>query len=780
MDEQRASERLTAEEKVALQTGDGAWNTHAFLQKGVSSIRMSDGPLGLRKEQDGAIVPAVCFPSPSRIACSFDPSLARDLGQALGEQCVAEQVDVLLAPGINVKRTPLCGRNFEYFSEDPLLTAEMACGYIEGVQSQGVGCCVKHFACNNQEYGRYVCDSVVDDRALREIYLSAFERVIKNAKPSMVMCSYNRLNGEYCSQSKFLLTDLLRDEWGFEGVAVSDWGATDDRVKGICAGLDLEMPQGDTSDVARALQNGTLSEAELDRAVDRIAELSEKFTRKQAGLDKNKQHKLAARLAEESLVLVKNSCDLLPLATTDDIAVIGRLAEQPVYQGEGSAHVNAYKPDSLLQALAESKVTFEYAQGYGDGNKDDAELLERAIAVAERHSRVILVVGAAADAEAFDRQWSLPQNQLRVIEAVSAACPNVVVVLQCGAATDVRWVNGVKALLIDYYGGEASGRALCNVLFGKAAPSGRLAESWPLSLPRWQQGVGADFRQVQYVESGFVGYRYYATANCPVAFPFGYGLGYGKIEWSDVAVSQPDKKGKIKVKLTLTNKSDVKQAEVVQLYYRNDDGRGFYPRKNLAAFRKVKLGVGQARSVTLEINVKQFASYDTANGWSVNGGKYTLWAARHVNDEAFPLSVTVDGENNTVDLSAELPAYYNVDEDFCPTQKQFEQLLGREIVLPHSNIITVSTPLCEVTHTLIGRIMFKKAVEIGKQYPVSFLRILPLRMLVCDELSREMLVALIACMNKPSPKNIVKCLKAVLKHRKERKRAAEVADLADN
>lgn len=771
MDEQRVSERLTVEEKVAMQTGDGAWNTHAFLQKGVSGVRMSDGPAGLRKEQDGTIVPVVCFPSPSRIACSFDPSLAWNLGQALGEQCAAEQVDVLLAPGINIKRTPLCGRNFEYFSEDPLLTAEMACGYIEGVQSQGVGCCVKHFACNNQEYGRYVCDSVVDDRALREIYLSAFESVVKNAKPSMVMCSYNRLNGEYCSQSKFLLTDLLRDEWGFEGVAVSDWGATDDRVKGIHAGLDLEMPQGDTAGVLRALQNDALPQAELDKSVDRIAELSKKFTRKQVVLDKNKQHKLAARLAEESLVLVKNSCDLLPFAVTDDIAVIGRLAEAPVYQGEGSAHVNAYKPDNLLQALAEAKVAYEYAQGYGGDSDNEDALLEQAISVAEKHSKVVLVVGAAADAEAFDRQWHLPQNQLRLIEGVSSACSNVVVVLQCGAATEVGWVNGVKALLIDYYGGEASGRALCNVLFGKVAPSGRLAESWPLSLPRWQQGIGADFRQAQYVESVFVGYRYYSTANCPVAFPFGYGLGYGKIEWSDVGVSQPDKRGKIKVKLTLTNKSDIKQAEVVQLYFHNDDGRGFYPRKNLVAFRKVKLGAGQTKVVTLEINVKQFASYDKSNGWSVNGGKYTLWVARHINDEAFPLVVTVDGENDTVDLSAELPAYYNVDEDFCPTQKQFEQLLGHEIVLPHSDKITVSTPLCEVTHTFIGRILFKKAVEIGKQYPISFLRTLPLRMLICDELSREMLFALIACMNSMSPKNIFRCLKTVLNNKKMRNKA---------
>ena len=752
MSNDKVSGKLTVDEKIAMQTGVGCWNTLALPQHGIPSLTLSDGPVGLRKEVEGKTLTAVCFPSSARLACSFDTELAKEEGQALGEQCLAANVDVLLAPGVNIKRTPFCGRNFEYFSEDPLLAGEIACGYVDGVQSQGVGCCVKHFACNNQEYGRTVCDSIVDDRALREIYLAAFKKVITKSHPWMVMCSYNKINGVYASQNKRLLTDILRNEWGFDGVTVSDWGATDNRVEGIKAGLDLEMPQNRTEQVREAF-GGELPEQDLNRAVDRIAKLAMSATRVQKTVDFVRQHKLARKVAAESMVLVKNNCGLLPFSLSDKIAVIGKFAEIPVFQGDGSAHVNAFRPTSLLQALDGAKISYEYSDGCGENG------LTKAVEIAEKCEKVVLVVGTKPDCEGLDREWYLPQEQTRLIEAVSSANGNVAVILQCGSSLDVSWSSSVKALLVDYYGGEASGEAAVDVLFGAVSPSGRLCETWPQTLPDRFNSVKLDFRQAEYRESIFVGYRYYSTANCPVAFPFGYGLGYAGVEWTKADVSEPDKKGKIKIRVALENKSKTKQSEVIQVYFRNDDCLAFSAKKNLVAFKKVALKNEQRREVLLEVDVNDLAWYNTDENKFVLGGKYTLWVAKHVNDEKFAFNVRVKGESVGRDRSSELPSYYNVDREFDPSGLEFERLLGRKI--PFScGPISISTPLIDVIHTAVGKSLFKKCT-CGREYDgMLHDRTLPLRTFVNRHYDWSTLYIALKAMNQPSLYNVIRFKKA--------------------
>ncbi|MCM1194796.1 MAG: glycoside hydrolase family 3 C-terminal domain-containing protein, partial [Firmicutes bacterium] len=524
---------LTTEEKISLQTGFGCWNTAPIEKLKVRSVTFADGPVGLRKMQDGKTLPAVAFPSVAKLSCSFDPDLLRSVGTAVGEQCRAEGVDVLLAPGINIKRDPRCGRNFEYFSEDPFLTAELANAYIAGVNSQNVGVCLKHFAANNYEYGRMVSDSVVDERALREIYLNAFERVIKKSEPCAVMCSYNKLNGEYCSQDKRLLTDILRGEWGFKGLTVSDWGATDDRAKGLNSGLDLEMPQGDVRKVASAVENSELDVSVLDGVCDRVIALSRKFDNSAPrGVDYDYQHEACRKISAECTVLVKNNCKLLPLKKTDEIAVIGALAETPVFQGGGSSKVNAYKTDNFLSALDGADIKYAYAQGYALDGEENENLVDEAVNTAQKYDKVILFVGDKADREERDRaDYGLPKAQLRVIDAVTSANSNVVIVLQSGSSVDVSWSGAAKAMLIDYYGGEHSGRATFDVIFGDVCPSGRLAETWYSDLPDYLNG-DCGYKRRLYKESIYVGYRYCVTADVPVAFPFGYGLSYNDIKWS--------------------------------------------------------------------------------------------------------------------------------------------------------------------------------------------------------------------------------------------------------
>lgn len=768
---------LTPQEKISLTTGHGCWNTAPVDKLGINSVTVSDGPLGLRKTVDGGTLPAVAFPSAAKLACGFDVELARKYGAAVGEQARAENVDIVLGPAVNVKRDPRCGRNFEYFSEDPLLTAQLASAYIDGVTSQGAGVCVKHFAANSQEYGRFVCDSVVDDRALREIYLSAFERIIKQTKPCAVMCAYNRLNGEYCSQHKWLLTDVLRNEWGYDGLVMSDWGATDDRVKGIEAGLDLEMPQGDVTDVTAALDNGKLDTSALDAAAQRVINLSNRFkTMSARTADVDRQRELARAISAECTVLVKNNCGLLPLSKNDKIAVIGALAENPVYQGEGSSKVNAETDDSLYAALKQANVEFTYAQAYDVSGEENDELLDEAIAVAERADKVVVIVGGSPSGEGFDLEsWKLPTNQLKAIDAVTSANSSVVIVLQCSSSVNTSFSHAAKAMLIDYYGGEFGGQALCDVLFGDTAPQGRLAETWYLNLPKTADDYGKDFRKALYKESIFVGYRYTSTANVDVAFPFGYGLSYSSFKWSEPTITHRDK-SKITVNVAITNVGKFYDSEVVQVYATNVDCRDFIEKKKLIGFTKVSLKPKEKKTATIVIPASELEHYDAVQGkFVLNGGRYVITVGKNVCDNRFVDEYVVNAENDTTDRSAELPCYYNLDGDFCPSDEQFLALYGKQLA-EQPKTVNVSTPIADIGNGIVAQIVKARFLR-GKDGKSSkYALAMPLRTYVSNTFTREMLLTVIDMLNGTVFKNLWKLFKQFLACKKANKKRSKAGE----
>lgn len=761
---------LTPQEKIALTTGSGSWNTAPIDKLGINSVTVSDGPLGLRKMVEGGTLPAVALPSAAKLACSFDMETARKYGVAVGEQARAENVDVILGPAVNIKRDPRCGRNFEYFSEDPLLAASLASAYIEGATSQGVGVCVKHFAANNQEYGRLVCDSIIDERALREIYLSVFERIIKQTNPCAVMCSYNKLNGEYCSQNKWLLNDVLRTEWGFKGLVMSDWGATDDRVKGIKSGLDLEMPQGDVTDVEKALEDGSLEAAELDVAVRRVIDLSKQFKSMSArSVDFDKQRDLARKLSSECTVLVKNNCGLLPLNKSDKIAVIGALAEAPVYQGYGSSKVNADNHDSLLAALKQANVSFTYAQAYDvDGDNDD-ELVAEAVAVAQHADKVILIVGDKPDTEGQDRDsWSLPSNQLKAIDAVTSANSDVVIVLQCGSSIDSSFSHAAKAMLIDYYGGECSGQALCDVIFGDTAPQGRLAETWYLNLPKTADDFGKDYHRALYKESIYVGYRYTSTANVDVAFPFGYGLSYSEFKWGAIAITHRDKT-KITVTVPITNVGKFVDSEVVQVYATNCDCNSFVERKKLIGFARITLKPKEKKTATIVIPTSELEHYNVGQGkFVLNGGRYIITVGKNVEDNRFTDEYAISGDNNTEDMSNELACYYNIDRDFCPSDEQFAALYGKSFE-EAPQAVNVSTPLNDIGNNLVAKIVKARLTRNMDNKSAKYTLAMPLRSFVSATFTREMLFTVIDMLNGAVFKNLWKLFKQYLACKKAAK-----------
>lgn len=761
---------LTTEEKIKLQTGVGLWNTAPVEKLGITSVTVGDGPLGLRRIIDGNAMPAVAFPSMAKTACSFDVDVLRKYGVAVGEQCRAASVDVVLGPAMNIKRDPRCGRNFEYISEDPLLAGQLAVAYVEGVTSQGVGVCLKHFAANSQEYGRYVCDSVIDDRALREIYLSAFERAVKQTDPCAVMCAYNKLNGEYCSQNKRLLTGILRDEWGFKGIVMSDWGATDDRALGIKAGLDLEMPQGDARRVEAAVESGELSAAELDAVVHRMVNFSKQFKDKSAReADFDRQRELSRKLSAECTVLVKNNCNLLPLSKTDKIAVIGALAEAPVFQGDGSSRVPAMISDSLVAAMRQANVDFTYAKGYNLDGTIDEELLEQAVMASQDCDKVILIVGDKPDEEARDRStWTLPDYQLQVIDAVTSANSNVVLAIQCGSSVDTSFSHAVKAMLIDYYGGECSGQALFDVIFGDVAPQGRLAETWYLNLPETANDFGKDCHRALYKESIFVGYRYTSTANVEVAFPFGYGLSYSDFKWSNPTISHRDK-SKITVNVTVTNVGNYVDSEVVQAYASNLDCRDIVESKKLIGFTRVKLKPREKKNVSIVISVDELAHYDVDAGkFVVNGGRYAITLGRNVCDERFKEEYVVNADNTTIDKSEQLSCYYNIDKTFNPTDEQFAALYGKPFA-ENSATVNVSTPVEDLNRGVVAKIVKSVLLRNRSGEDRRYSSALPLRCYVCDTLSLDMLLTIIDMLNGAVFKNLWKLFKQYLACKKARK-----------
>ena len=596
---------MTLEEKAGMCSGKDFWHLKGVERLGIPEVMVSDGPHGLRKQAAEAdhlglneSIQAVCFPTACATACSFDRDLLEKMGERIGDECQAEDVSVILGPAVNIKRSPLCGRNFEYFSEDPYLASQMAASHIKGVQSKNVGTSIKHFAANNQEHRRMSCSSEVDERTLREIYLAAFETAVKEGKPDTVMCSYNRINGEFASENHWLLTEVLRDEWGFEGYVMSDWGAVNDRVKGLKAGLELEMPgSGGHTDkeIAEAVKKGELDEAVLDRAVERILNIVFKFAdnRQEGKFDKEEDHKLAAKIEAESMVLLKNE-DILPLsAQGKKIAFIGKFAEAPRFQGGGSSHIHSFKTTSALEAVKDvAQVT--YAQGY-DVKEDvvDQAMLDQAVQTAKEADAAVIFAGLpdAFESEGYDRShMRMPQCQNTLISEIAKVQENVVVVLHNGSPVEMPWADQVKGILEAYLGGQAVGQAEVDVLFGKVNPSGKLAETIPFKLsdnPSYLNFPG-DGQTVEYKEGVFVGYRYYDAKEMPVRYPFGHGLSYTTFAYSDLQLSADRIKDTdtLKVTLKVKNTGDRAGKEIVQLYVADKTGSAGRPGKRAEKFRE--------------------------------------------------------------------------------------------------------------------------------------------------------------------------------------------------
>ena len=667
----RIVEQMTLEEKAALCTGASAWTTTPVERLGVPELLVSDGPHGVRRVPDihavaAQSLPATCFPTASLLASTWDAELLQAMGEALATEAVALGANVLLGPGVNMKRTPLCGRNFEYFSEDPYHAGELASALVEGIQSKGVGTSLKHFAANNQESERFSIDAVVDERTLREIYLPAFERVVKRAKPWTVMCAYNKLNGTYCSEHYTLLTEILREEWGYEGLVVSDWGAVHDRVAALQGGLDLEMPGPKphrTAAVVEAVRAGTLDEAVLDKAVRHILQIVFRGAETSAGgsFDAGAHHVLARKVAAEGMVLLKND-GILPLRSVDHIAVIGRSAKAPHYQGGGSSHINPTQVDSPFESLmalaGDAEVT--YSEGYPADDSFQQSLIDGAAAAAQVADVALLYIALPSykESEGYDRaDIDLTAQQIALIRAVSAVQPRCVVILNNGSAVAMsEWIDGVAAVLEAWMMGQAGGGAIADVLFGVVNPSGKLAESFPLKLADTPAHINfpGDDGQVRYGEGLFIGYRYYDARQMPVLFPFGYGLSYTTFAYSNATVSAAtfrDVDG-VTVSVDVTNTGSVAGKEVVQLYVHDRKSKLVRPLKELKGFAKVDLQPGETKRVDIALDFRAFAYYHPGYAqWITEDGDFDLLIGASSADIRATVSATLQ---STLDLPSRL------------------------------------------------------------------------------------------------------------------------------
>lgn len=651
---------LTVDEKASLTSGQNMWQTKGVDRLGIPPIWMTDGPHGLRKQETngdsmgiGESKPAVSFPSESTTACSFDRKLLEEIGSEHGKECNAESVHLLLGPGINIKRSPLCGRNFEYFSEDPYLTGELGTAYVRGLQDEGVGSCVKHYLLNNQETKRMTSSSEADERTAREIYMSAFENVVKNAKPWAVMCSYNKINGTYASENRTYMTDVLRGEWGFDGCVVSDWGATHSRAKAVAAGCDLTMPGSpDTdSDVANPVKSGMMTETLLDTAAQNVLGLIEKGLKQKKGgqFDYARGHALARKAAAESAVLLKNDEGLLPLAPTQKIAFIGEFATSPRCQGGGSSYVNTHNVVSALAAVKDiADVT--YSKGYS-GAVPDEKLILDAVKIAKKVDVAVLFVGLTEEmeTEGADRtHMRLPDSHNALIAAVAKVQKNTVVVLSNGSAVEMPWADDAKAILETYLGGEATGEATVDLLFGKANPSGRLAESFPYRLednPSYLHYLGTG-NKVEYREGVYVGYRYYESAKQAVRYPFGYGLSYTEFTYSNLKVSA-DKIAEgenITVSVNVANVGKCAGKEVVQLYIGVEQSDVLRPIRELRGFDKIELKSGEKKTVTFELDSRAFAYWnDEAHAFCLADGIMSVQICKNAHDVILSAPINVTG-----------------------------------------------------------------------------------------------------------------------------------------
>lgn len=652
---------MTLEEKAGLTSGQDGWFLKAVERIGIPSIRTSDGPHGLRRiDQDvekleGHSTPSVCFPAACATATSFDRDLLYKMGVALGRESQNQQVDILLGPGVNMKRSPLCGRNFEYLSEDPYLAGELAASYVNGVQSQGVGTSLKHFFANNQETRRMDVSAEIDERTIREIYLPAFETVVKKAQPWTVMASYNKIGGTYSTANKKYLTDILRNEWGFEGLVTSDWGATHDRAGVIAAGCDLTMPaEGDDHKIVEAVKNGSLAEADLDACVVRLLELIFKAVenrRHDTVVDYDADHDLAREVAENSIVLLKND-GILPLSKTAKVAFIGIFADKPRIQGGGSSHIHCTKIVGALETAKAANLDVTYAPGYQENGDTTPALLAEAVAVAKAAEIAVLFVGLPdnMESEGVDRaHMRMPEGHNALIREVCAANPNTVVVLHNGSPVEMPWVEPPKAILEAYLSGQAVGEGTVSILYGDVNPSGHLAETFPRKLEDTPSylffpGEGA---VAQYPEGLFIGYRYYASKKMEVLFPFGHGLSYTRFAYSDLTVDKETMTDEetLKVSVTVTNTGDRAGKCVVQLYVAPEKVEVIRPVRELKEFAKVELQPGEKKTLCFELNSRAFAHWNMqAHDWRCESGGYAIQICENAHSVILEERIELDGK----------------------------------------------------------------------------------------------------------------------------------------
>lgn len=699
--------KMPLDQKAAFVSGLNYWYLQSAPELGLPSIMMTDGPNGLRKQNTekraesiglGNSVPSTCFPPAVTSACSWDEDLLKLEGEAIAEECLAEKVSVILGPGTNIKRSPVCGRNFEYFSEDPLLAGKCSAALVNGAQSKGVGTSLKHFACNSQEAFRMVIDEIIDDRAIRELYLTAFEICVKEAKSWTVMNSYNKINGVYASQNKWLQEDVLRNEWGFDGLIVTDWGASVDRVPGLECGTDLEMPSSgalNKKKIIEAVKNGTLDEKVLNKAVDHVVELilkSKPALNEKHTFDMNKHHKTAQKIAEGSMVLLKNDDNILPIKKGQKVAVIGEMAKLPRFQGAGTSVINPTMLDNAYDELSKLGVDISYSQGY-DKSKDEInnEMIKHAVYTAERADIAIVFAGLTEgfEAEGYDRKnIEMPSCHNHLISEIAKANPNTVVVLAGGSVIHMPWIHEVKALLNSGLGGQAGGSAVANILTGKVNPSGKTAETYPLLFsdnPTYGNYPGGPVTS-EHRESVYIGYRYYDTAEKDVLFPFGYGLSYTVFEYKDIKVSADRIKDTdtVTVSFKIKNTGSVNGAEITQIYVADKESTIFRPSKELRGFKKVFLKAGEEKEVSIKLSKRAFAFWNVnINDWMVETGEFDILVGASSRDIKLSKTITVESTDiaEIPDYRETAPAYYTADVNNM-NGKQFESVYGKALPSP--------------------------------------------------------------------------------------------------
>ena len=721
--------KLTLEEKIALVSGHNFMFTNAVPRLNIPSIRMSDGPHGLRIQSDEeagikAVSSSTCFPTAATTSNSWNPSLLKEMGKAMAEEARFYGIDIILGPGVNIKRNPLCGRNFEYFSEDPLLAGVLGAAEVNGIQSEGVGTSLKHFAFNNEENHRYMCDAVVDMRAAHDIYLKPFEYIIKNAHPETVMNAYNKVNGEYCTESKWLLTDVLRNEFDFDGLIMTDWGATHNRVEGIKTGNDLEMP-GDTLICRKwlfdAVKNGTLNEKELDERVLNVLDLVSKHLNKNKleKVDWDAHHELAKTIAEESAVLLKNDRSL-PLNKEEKICVIGELFEKMRYQGSGSSMITPHKLTTCKDAFDLNEVNYVYFKGYKQNDsKQTKSLIKEAVEGSKEFEKVIVFIGLTdfEESEGGDRKnMSLPTNQLVLLETLIKANKKIVVVLYGGSVVELPFYDKVSSILNMFLPGQNGGTATFDLLFGKKNPCGKLSETWPLKYSDvlFNDEFGKQ-KQLVYKESVYVGYRYYLTAKKEVRFPFGYGLSYTAFVYSDFDVKENGEN--IKITLKVKNVGSYEGNEIVQAYISGPDSDFFKPLRELKGFTKVNLKPNESKQVEITLNKEDLKSWNIKEGKrSLEEGYYSIQVGKNSNEIVFEKSIYIKGEDLS-EIYAKNPGipYKNLSFDQI-NNEVFEAMSGMKIPeIPKLKPITIESRLPELKQTLIGRILFNFIIGVAKK-----------------------------------------------------------------